>query len=197
MASGNDIRQQKPLQNHTVRPIIWRIASEGTGDDRRIGLLAKLFTRWVQDDHTTPASDVGLKKIYQTIDQSECTMQKTLLAHQTSLEELDYYGQLSKRVSADINVAHQRISECRKALQEAKQIRKHRQEYDAMATLIKQHRSRGDSLKLLDKLKNDLKMAVEKRYHSLEQLDQRRKQLHVLFVSLRELSEMNKNSRNE
>jgi THO complex subunit 7 len=172
--------------------------AEAGGDDRRLALLGKLFYRWSNDDHTSATSDTNLRKIQQMIGQSDCTIQKSLLAHEAGVKELDYYGQLSKRIAADINVAHQRISECRKALQDAKQIRKHRQEYDAMATLIKQHRSRKDSIKLLDELKAGLGTAAEKRDQCLEQLEQRRKQLHVLFVSLRELSDlMNKTSRNE
>lgn len=170
--------------------------ADGMGDDRRMINLSKMVLKFFQDVDGTVASngnEISARKLVNLVQQCDIAMKKTTLTDKVTNEELSFYETLSKKIVADIAAAHQRINECKKDLQEAKQIRKQKQEYDSLAALIKKHRARTETYGRLEDLKQQVKAAAEKRNQCRQHLENRKKQLHVLLISLQELTALVKN----
>ncbi|MEE6501904.1 hypothetical protein FKM82_004354 [Ascaphus truei] len=90
---------------------------------------------------------------------------------------------------SSIAAAHEKISECKKQILQAKRIRKNRQEYDALAKVIQHHPDRHETLKQLEALGKELQQLSRTKENVEDKLELRRKQFHVLLSTIHELQQ--------
>lgn len=133
---------------------------------------------------------VNFYKIQNFLEQCETSATKSALIQTTTEDELKLYEQVSKKIAVEIEMAHGRIAECKRELVEAKQIRKQKQEYDALGALIKKHPARDETHRRLEALKQQKKLVMEKRDRCARRLEERKKHLHVLLISLQEITNL-------
>ncbi|KAL5013483.1 hypothetical protein ScPMuIL_007753 [Solemya velum] len=163
------------------------IEGDGGNDDKRLNSLLKTFIRWCQTSDSDEESDATLQRILSMTSQCEYTMEKSVQVYQMNLKEHKNYEQLTKQIEQQIKDAQEKISECKQELQQAKRIRKNRQEYDALAKVIQRHPDRQETTKQLDSLDKELS-TLEDTKESLEhKLELRKKQFHVLIAAIHEM----------
>ncbi|XP_076448506.1 THO complex subunit 7 homolog isoform X2 [Babylonia areolata] len=162
------------------------IDGEGGNDDKRLNNLLKTFVRWYsspedEDSHNTH------QRMLSMLAQCEFTMEKSVQVHAMNIAEQENYEKLTKDIEKKIQEATERITECKAELQEAKRIRKNRQEYDALAKVIQQHPDRQETTRQLQSLDKELKSFADTKEKLEEKLELRRKQFLVLITSIHEL----------
>ncbi|XP_048243151.1 THO complex subunit 7 homolog isoform X3 [Haliotis rufescens] len=162
------------------------IEGEGGNDDKRLNNLLKQFIRWCNspDDEE---SGIVYQRIMSMLAQCEFTMEKSLLVYEMNLREQEHYDQLSKDIEKKIKSATSQIAECKTELQQAKRIRKNRQEYDSLAKVIQKHPDRQDTTRQLQSLDKELTSQTETKQKLEEKLELRRKQFLVLITAIHEL----------
>ncbi|NWI62636.1 THOC7 protein, partial [Todus mexicanus] len=108
------------------------IDGDGAGDDRRINLLVKSFIKWCNSG-SQEEGYFQYQRMLSTLSQCEFSMGKTLLVYDMNLREMENYEKIYKDIGKDekipnsIAAAHEKISECKKQILQAKRIRKNRQ----------------------------------------------------------------------
>ncbi|XP_077983819.1 THO complex subunit 7 homolog [Glandiceps talaboti] len=163
------------------------IDGDGGGDDRRISNLLKTFTKWCQSSGSEEECTGTYKRMLSTLAQCEFSMAKTQMVYDMNLKEMTKYEQIYKDIEKAITEAHDKIAASKVELQEAKRIRKNRQEYDALAKVIQKHPDRQDTLKKLEELDRELNSLTGQKEALENKLEIRRKQFHVLISSIHEL----------
>ncbi|XP_043933924.1 THO complex subunit 7 homolog isoform X1 [Protopterus annectens] len=164
------------------------IDGDGAGDDRRINLLVKTFFKWCNSgSHEEGYSQY--ERMLGILAQCEFSMGKTLLVYDMNLREMENYEKIYKETESNIMAAHEKIAECKKQIQQAKRIRKNRQEYDALARVIQTHPDRHETLKQLEALGKELQHLSRIKESVEDKLELRRKQFHVLLSTIRELQQ--------
>ena len=97
---------------------------------------------------------------------------------------------LLEEVQKEIAEAREEIASCKVELQQAKRIRKNRQEYDGLARVIETHPDRKQSQAETDQLKQELSNLEETKIKLARKLDVRAKQLHALIHSIHVLQQI-------
>lgn len=115
--------------------------------------------------------------------------------HQTQPSKLKYCSclllqELLTEIEKEIAEAQEEIAACKIELQQAKQIRKNRQEYDALARVIETHPDRKKSQAETDELKKQIADLEETKNKLSRKLDMRAKQLHALIHSVHVLQQI-------
>ncbi|NWR58088.1 THOC7 protein, partial [Bucorvus abyssinicus] len=167
------------------------IDGDGAGDDRRINLLVKSFIKWCNSG-SQEEGYFQYQRMLSTLSQCEFSMGKTLLVYDMNLREMENYEKIYKDIGKDeqiIAAAHEKISECKKQILQAKRIRKNRQEYDALAKVIQHHPDRHETLKQLEALGKELQHLSHIKENVEDKLELRRKQFHVLLSTIHELQQ--------
>ncbi|XP_056590466.1 THO complex subunit 7 homolog [Triplophysa dalaica] len=165
------------------------IDGDGAGDDRRINVLMKSFSKWCHSNFTPEEGLAQYQRMLGSLAQCEFSMGKTLLVYNMNLKEMDNYEAIYGDIEKSITSAHEKIAECKKEILRAKRIRKNRQEYDALARVIKQHPDRHETLKQLEALDKDLKQLSQIKENVEDKLELRKKQFHVLLTTIQELQQ--------
>ncbi|XP_008318588.1 THO complex subunit 7 homolog [Cynoglossus semilaevis] len=163
------------------------IDGDGAGDDRRINVLLKSFTKWCSSPG--PSEEGFTQKMLSTLAQCEFSMGKTLMVYDMNLREMENYEKIYKNIEQNITSAHEKITECKKEIQRAKRIRKNRQEYDALAKVIQLHPDRHETLKQLEALDKELQQLSNTKDNVDAKLELRKKQFHVLLSTIQELQQ--------
>ncbi|NXM00173.1 THOC7 protein, partial [Tyrannus savana] len=172
------------------------IDGDGAGDDRRINLLVKSFIKWCNSG-SQEEGYFQYQRMLSTLSQCEFSMGKTLLVYDMNLREMENYEKIYKDIvyflflkkENSIAAAHEKISECKKQILQAKRIRKNRQEYDALAKVIQHHPDRHETLKQLEALGKELQNLSHIKENVEDKLELRRKQFHVLLSTIHELQQ--------
>ncbi|NXT15844.1 THOC7 protein, partial [Prunella fulvescens] len=174
------------------------IDGDGAGDDRRINLLVKSFIKWCNSG-SQEEGYLQYQRMLSTLSQCEFSMGKTLLVYDMNLREMENYEKIYKDIvqynslyifkENSIAAAHEKISECKKQILQAKRIRKNRQEYDALAKVIQHHPDRHETLKQLEALGKELQNLSHIKENVEDKLELRRKQFHVLLSTIHELQQ--------
>ncbi|NXR52113.1 THOC7 protein, partial [Hippolais icterina] len=174
------------------------IDGDGAGDDRRINLLVKSFIKWCNSGSQEEGYS-QYQRMLSTLSQCEFSMGKTLLVYDMNLREMENYEKIYKDIAFfffffflkenSIAAAHEKISECKKQILQAKRIRKNRQEYDALAKVIQHHPDRHETLKQLEALGKELQNLSHIKENVEDKLELRRKQFHVLLSTIHELQQ--------
>ncbi|XP_037535168.1 THO complex subunit 7 homolog [Nematolebias whitei] len=166
------------------------IDGDGAGDDRRINLLLKSFTKWCNSPAGTPEEGfTQYQRMLGTLAQCEFSMGKTLTVYDMNLREMENYEKIYSNIEHNIKSAHEKITECKKEIQRAKRIRKNRQEYDALAKVIQKHPDRHETLKQLGALDKELQHLSHIKENVDAKLELRKKQFHVLLTTIQELQQ--------
>uniref|UniRef100_A0A8C9FY86 THO complex 7 n=1 Tax=Pavo cristatus TaxID=9049 RepID=A0A8C9FY86_PAVCR len=116
-----------------------------------------------------------------TLSQCEFSMGKTLLVYDMNLREMENYEKIYKDIENSIAAAHEKISECKKQILQAKRIRKNRQE-----TGCSHH---VDHKLQLEALGKELQHLSHIKENVEDKLELRRKQFHVLLSTIHELQQ--------
>ncbi|XP_041446861.1 THO complex subunit 7 homolog isoform X3 [Xenopus laevis] len=164
------------------------IDGDGAGDDRRINLLVKSFLKWCSSGSQEEGYS-QYQRMLSSLSQCEFSMGKTLLVHDMNLREMENYEKIYVDIESGIAAAHEKITECKKQILQAKRIRKNRQEYDALAKVIQQHPDRHETLKQLEALDKELKQLSHTKENVEDKLELRRKQFYVLLSTIHELQQ--------
>ncbi|KAK2874326.1 hypothetical protein Q8A67_021479 [Cirrhinus molitorella] len=165
------------------------IDGDGAGDDRRINVLMKSFTKWCHSNFSPEEGLSQYQRMLTSLAQCEFSMGKTLLVYDMNLKEMENYEEIYADIEKSITSAHDKIAECKKEIQRAKRIRKNRQEYDALARVIKQHPDRHETLKQLEALDKELQQLSHIKENVEDKLELRKKQFHVLLTTIQELQQ--------
>ncbi|XP_059385367.1 THO complex subunit 7 homolog [Carassius carassius] len=165
------------------------IDGDGAGDDRRINVLMKSFTKWCHSSFSPEEGFSQYQRMVTSLAQCEFSMGKTLLVYDMNLKEMENYEAIYADIEKSITSAHDKIAECKKEIQRAKRIRKNRQEYDALARVIKQHPDRHETLKQLEALEKELQQLSHIKENVEDKLELRKKQFHVLLTTIQELQQ--------
>ncbi|KAH0540457.1 THO complex subunit 7 homolog [Cotesia glomerata] len=163
------------------------VDGDGIGDDRRINMLLKSFIKWANN----PDVDNTLhERILASLAQCEFAQKKSRFMSAMSQDELKNYKKLYDDIGTEIEQAKQDIETTKAELQEAKQIRKNRIEYDVLAKVINEQPNRKETNLKLETLNQELGFLKEKSEQLEHKLEMRRKQFHVLISSIHSLQEM-------
>ncbi|XP_061900492.1 THO complex subunit 7 homolog [Entelurus aequoreus] len=165
------------------------IDGDGAGDDRRINLLLKTFTKWCNSTGSPEESFTQYQRMLGTLTQCEFSMGKTLMVYDMNLKEMENYETIYSNIEENITSAHEKIAECKKEIQRAKRVRKNRQEYDALAKVIEHHPDRHETLKQLEALDKELQRLSNTKENVDAKLELRKKQFHVLLSTIQELQQ--------
>uniref|UniRef100_A0AAQ4NXQ3 THO complex 7 n=1 Tax=Gasterosteus aculeatus aculeatus TaxID=481459 RepID=A0AAQ4NXQ3_GASAC len=165
------------------------IDGDGAGDDRRINVLLKSFTKWCNSPGTPDEGFTQYQRMMGILAQCEFSMGKTLMVYDMNLREMENYEKIYTNIEQNITSAHDKIAECKKEIQRAKRIRKNRQEYDALAKVIQQHPDRHETLKQLEALDKELQQLSHIKENVDAKLELRKKQFHVLLSTIQELQQ--------
>ena len=104
------------------------------------------------------------------------------------LEE-ERYDSLAKHVQEEIKGVQAEIIQLKEDLIQAREVRQHRQEYDAMATIIQKHPDRDTSENDIAALEERSKKVNGRITQVTEQLELRQKQSSVLVLAIQQLLE--------
>jgi len=166
---------------------------DGTGDDRRLNNIAKMFIKWVvtKDDEDAEKAKEDNKKQFSrlmaSIAQCEWSENKSKLVQEMNRTEAKNYEKLYEKIKLEISQAEEEIRQTKEDLVKARKIRRNRMEYDALAKVISKNPDRQTQGKKIEDVKaelDDLKAAED----ALEaKLESRKKQFHVLVQSIHNL----------
>lgn len=163
------------------------IDGDGGNDDKRINSLLRMFVRWCNMPDNDDESHLTYQRMLGTLAQCEYTMEKSVLVYEMNLREQKKYEHLNQEIEEKIFQATAKIADRKLELQQAKRIRKNRQEYDALAKIIQRHPDRLETTRQLQALDRELEKLKQKKNYIQEKLDLRRKQFHVLIAAIHDL----------
>lgn len=173
------------------------IEGESGADDRRIGSLLKLFVKWSNSDDTGEENAATYEKMMSTLAQIEFSMEKKLFIHNMNEKEMKNYEVIYEKIEREINQAYDRIAGCKEELNDARKVRKHRQEYDNLARVIQKQPDRKETTKKLEELDKELGSLMENKNSLEKKLEDRRKQFHVLINAIHELQRILEEDENQ
>jgi THO complex subunit 7 len=182
------------------------IEGDSGNDDRVINKLIRNFVKWINQSKTLPeqketgtnnsikTNEENTNEMYEQMMVSLSHIEFSLLRNQFICEmnntEQENYENLYQKINNEIERAKKKIVESKVDLQEARKIRKNRQEYDILAKQILTYPNRLEMLltikNLEERLENFKKLEVE--YG--RKLELRRKQFNFVLYSLNSLKNL-------
>ncbi|EFX71485.1 hypothetical protein DAPPUDRAFT_201659 [Daphnia pulex] len=163
---------------------------EGTGDERRLNVLLKGFLAWCNSTDSVEETQASYARMIGQIAQCEFAATKSLRCCEMNTAEQQHYDDLYNQIEEGIVSAKKDIEATKKELQEARQIRRNKMEYDALAAIIQTQPDRRSNQEKLSLLRQELE-ASECECHKMEaKLEQRRKQFHLLISTIQGLQQL-------
>ena len=156
---------------------------DGGGDDRRLNILMKTFFTWCRSDPGRD-KDQMYNKMFYLLDDAELSMKKAMLVQEMNDRELVKYESLTHELDERIDSARNDIFRVKEDLQQAKNVRKNRMEYDPIVARIKELPTRKQSVDKIDRMKIQANILQEK----IQELDQRLEMRKTQFQQLSELA---------
>ena len=104
--------------------------------------------------------------------------------------EMKNYQDLYNKIEQGITDSQKKIADLKVELQQAKIIRKNKQEYDVLAQIIMDNPDRRDTLGRLNQLEEEINKLQLIKENLNKRLEQRGKQFQVLLTSAHELQKM-------
>lgn len=163
-----------------------QIDGEGVGDDRKINLLLKTFTRWASP---AEAEDDALThdRILNQLANCEFSVLKSELSETMIDEELKNYKKISDNIAQRVDMVRQQIELSKEQLVTAKGIRRNKLEYSSLAKLIKEEPDRKEIIKKHEQLNEDLLKQNEQFQKVNQKLEKRRKDFASFMLLTHEL----------
>ncbi|XP_045605637.1 THO complex subunit 7 homolog [Procambarus clarkii] len=165
------------------------IDGDGTGDARVMMMFMKHFIKWCSTDDSPQESQNQHDRLLTQLAAIEHSSLKWRSIVDMNREEIQHYELLREETNTNVKEACIAIGAAKQELEEARQVRRNRLEYDALARLIKEHPPRSDTANKLAHLTQQLHSLKSKRDQLEEKVGLRRKQLHVLVTSLHQLKQ--------
>ncbi|XP_037789522.1 THO complex subunit 7 homolog [Penaeus monodon] len=165
------------------------IDGDGTGDARVMMMFMKFFIKWCSTDDSPQECQNQFDRLLTQLASIEHSSLKWKAIVDMNQEEIKHYELLRDETSRSVEDAYVAIGIAKQELEEARQVRRNRLEYDALARLIKEHPPRSDTANKLAHLTQHLHSLKSKRDQLEEKLSLRRKQLHVLVTALHQLQQ--------
>ncbi|KAK1902088.1 THO complex subunit 7 like [Dissostichus eleginoides] len=78
------------------------IDGDGAGDDRRINVLLKSFTKWCNSPGTPEEGFTQYQRVMATLGQCEFSMGKTLMVYDMNLREMENYEKIYTNIEQNI-----------------------------------------------------------------------------------------------
>eukprot|EP01135_Chromosphaera_perkinsii_P005625 Nk52_evm39s355 gene=Nk52_evmTU39s355 len=165
-------------------------------DERRLNSTAKLYMKWastvtnngagmvVEEDSS---AEEQLEKLFLYLDQLDHSVEKSVTAYNMNVLEIKNYEELNGSIGEQIKATEESIVASKRELEQEKKIRQNKMEYDALATVIGEHRSREATMKEIDSMNQELENIKQEKLEIQANLDLRRKQFHLLMHTLFEL----------
>jgi len=158
---------------------------DGQGDERRMNMLLKNIIKFANTEEE--ACETLYQRMLGQLAGIEWNMSKSRMVTKMNKREEDNYAALDTQIAEDIKVAREEIEATKRELEEAKQIRKNRLEYDALGKVIIEHPDRDNSMNRLESIKDEME-ALRKKEEMLEtKLKERSKQFNLLISTIHQL----------
>jgi len=133
------------------------IDGDGTGDDRRLNMFLKHLTKWaLSEDGGEKEGSLTCERLLSQLSQCEFSIAKSQQDCAMNTAELDNYESLYTKIDAGTETVKAEIVEAKEELTRAKQVRRNRMEYDALAKVIAQQPDRQRTETRLAELKAEL-----------------------------------------
>ncbi|XP_015791863.1 THO complex subunit 7 homolog [Tetranychus urticae] len=179
--------------NFTEDDIIKRkllIDGDGLGDDRRINLMLKTFFKWCSTHENDEEQALNYERILLMLTNCEHSMAKSQQILSMNHLEMKNYQELYNKIDTGIADSQRKIAELKAELQQAKIVRKNKQEYDVLAQIIMDNPDRCDTLSRLNQLEEEINKLQQIKENLNKRLEKRGKQFQVLLTSAHELKKM-------
>ncbi|KAL3270577.1 hypothetical protein HHI36_021114 [Cryptolaemus montrouzieri] len=174
------------------------IDGDGTGDDRRLNVILKNLTKWVNTpDNSAIDNQIILDRILWQIGLCEFSVKRSQILTKTSAKQLEKYHQIQERFETEIAKTKDSIEESKSNLKQAKIWKQNHMMYDLLANTIVGHPARKETNEMLANLQSELQKLKEQSKSLEQKLDLRRKQFHVLVTSANQLRVMLEEANNE
>ncbi|XP_015904902.1 THO complex subunit 7 homolog [Parasteatoda tepidariorum] len=161
---------------------------EGMGDERRLTLLLKSFYNWCDSKGLSEEQIVsGYENLLASLSTCELLMVKSHRAQVANEAEIENYKQLEDEIGKNISEVKDTIVQKKLDLQQAKKIREHKQQYDALARIIAQQPDRKETEAKLKALNEEIESLAVSKMNLEKKLDKRHKELQVLLGAAYEL----------
>lgn len=164
-----------------------QIDGEGVGDDRKINLLLKTFTRWCNSTDDKDDASQTHDRILTQLSHSEFSVLKSELSEQMIDEELKSYKKVSDNIAERIEMVKDQIDQSKTLLVTAKEIRRNKLEYSSLARLIKEEPDRKEIVSKHEILKDELLKQNEQFQKVNKVLENRRKDFKSFMLITQEL----------
>jgi THO complex subunit 7 len=178
-----------------------RLLFEGDSgnEDRLVNKLIKTFVKYSHNSASNQIpiktngdasneSDDNQENVYEQMMASISHAEFGLLRNQFILDmnkmEQDKYEVLYNKINSEIERAKKKIVESKKDLQEARKIRKNRQEYDILARQILNYSNRSEMQAKIKALEDKVELLKKQEGEYDRKIDLRRKQFSVVLQSL-------------
>lgn len=163
------------------------IDGDGTGDARMMTVFLKSFVKWCSSDDSAQDAQSQFDRLLTQLSVIDHSFLKWKNIEEMNNEEVKHYDDLRSLTNGSVDAAHTTIEETKAELDAARQVRRNRLEYDALARLIKEHPPRSHTASKLAALTQQLHALKSKRDELEERVGLRRKQLHTLVTALHQL----------
>merc|ERR1712105_191418 len=150
-------------------------------------MFMKSFIKWCAADDTPEDSQNSMDKLLTQLGSIDHSSMKWRTIVDMSKDEIENYNTLREETGVNVEDAGLALEGAKNQLEDARQVRRNRLEYDALARLIKEHPPRSDTANKLSDLRQELSSLKSNRDQLEEKLSLRRKQLHVLVTALHQL----------
>jgi THO complex subunit 7 len=192
------------------------VEGDSGNEDRLINKLIRNFIKWSsysavdhnqassqqqqQQQSAQGANEIETENVESLYDQMVASLSHAefgLLRNQFILDmnkmEQDNYDELYKRIDGEIEKAKRKIVESKLELQEARKIRKNRQEYDMLARQIQNYPDRAEMQATIKSLEEKLESLKKVDNEYVKKLEQRRKQFSVVLQALSSMKNLIEN----
>lgn len=184
------------------------IEGDSGNEDRLINKLTKTFVKWSSlaanesqqpqtngqsTTTTTPATtdDENIDNLYEqmilSLSNAEFSLLRNHFIYEMNKVEQENYHVLYEKINAEIEKAKKKIVESKLELQEARKIRKNRQEYDVLARQIQNYPDRSEMALTIKSLEDKVEHLKKVDAEYGKKIDLRRKQFSVVLQSLSSL----------
>lgn len=183
------------------------IEGDSGNEDRLINKLTKNFVKWATfvqhadstngDKISTNTEDDSSESLYEqmmiSLSHAEFGLLRNHLIFDMNKMEQDSYKVLYDKIDNEIEKAEKKIIESKLELQEAKKIRKNRQEYDILARKIQNYPDRMEMQTTIKNLEEKVENLKKMDYEYNKKIELRRKQFSVVLQSLSALKNLVEN----
>eukprot|EP00127_Corallochytrium_limacisporum_P005500 Clim_evm17s207 gene=Clim_evmTU17s207 len=161
-------------------------------EDRHVNAAINMFMDHIngevtaENEATKPADEV-LGDIKSLLANGEWAMQRLSIGAEMRDREVDHYHTIQGELQSGIQRTKQEITELQETLSRERQLKAHREEYDALAKVIRQQASREQTNQQINEY-NERIEALKRESQSMDEtLEQRRDQAKLLLLAIYEL----------